>query len=388
MDTYELKERTKQRAEAVWTDLNPASCMGLDNPVAEIETLIDSVNTDSANTATSIIDDDIRIKEEQLDSTVQLGHDQLTNELAIVERKILTQRTVLAMQLVTNDYIISIDKYVISVKNLLADAKDYALEIEKKNIPLSLAKAELAEDKAEVRIAKIDMQIQLEELNRKFVDVEVLRAELDVAKADVRLVLAEVGISEAELAEVEARVELAMTDVERTTLLADIAMIYADIATRALSETKYNVEAAEIEAAFGRISTVLASALETLNAKQTQITEQTALQDALLGIANLLLAAMEAKADTRLDLAESNQGVLVHEATSLTQALNEEASIKDDRLEAQKSFEDARSDGSHQVDLTMVEAEGTTKYTDSKSIRSSVSRVITTAQIAQAISSG
>jgi hypothetical protein len=177
------KERTKQRAEAVWTDLNPASCMGLDNPVAEIETLIDSVNVDSVNTATSIVDDDIRIKEEQLDATVQLRHDQLANELTIAERKILTQRTVLAMQLVTNDYIISIDKYVIGVKNLLADAKDYALEIEK--------------------------------------------------KADVRLVLAEVGISEAELAEVEARVELAMTDVERTTLLADIAMIYADIATRA-----------------------------------------------------------------------------------------------------------------------------------------------------------
>jgi hypothetical protein len=97
---------------------------------------------------------------------------------------------------------------------------------------------------------------------------------------------------------------------------------------------------------------------------------------------------MEAKAAARLDLAESNQDVLVHEATSLTQAINKEASIKDDRLEAQKSFEDARSDGSHQVDLTMVEAEGTTKYTTSSNRRKSINKVTTTAQIAQAISSG
>ena len=388
MNTFELKKRTSDRSGTVWTDINPLPYMGLDNPVSVEETLLDAVNSDGVNNAIIIADDVIRIKEKQLGSTILLGHDMLANELAITKAKIATQQAIMAMQLVTNAYIITIDKYVIGVKELIADAKDYAFEIEKKKIPLALLKAEIAEEKATAKIAKIDMQILLESINRKFVDIEILRAELDVAKADVRLIMAEVGVSEAELKKVEARVTLAMTNVEKTTLLADVAMIYADIAVRALSETKYRVEAAEVEAAFGRISSVLASALATLDVKQSQISEKTALQDVLIDIANSIFAAQQAKINIQLDRASSLQAVLAHEASETTAALMTESTLKSNKLASDQQIDNSRADGNVDIDSIAVIAASIVKEVHTNASRHSTNLVEAKSTIAQAISRG
>jgi hypothetical protein len=200
--------------------------------------------------------------------------------------------------------------------------------------------------------------------------------------------MAEIGIEEAKLEEVEARINLAMTDVEKMALLADVAMIYADIAVRALSETKYKVEAADVEAAFGRISSALAAALATIDEKQSQISAQIILQTVLTNITDLLHAANKIRAEIVLDRAESAQDVQTHEIASISQALAVEGALKGNELTKKMEYDDEKALGTVGVDSANVGAAGIEKHTESTSEHKAFSVVRATSEIAQAISRG
>ena len=382
MDTFDLKARTKDRG--YWKALSPVAYMGIQDSIDE--TTLDNVNKNLVQTLVDIVDDEFRIKEEQLLAAVQLEYDKMAAEKAIADGKAVAGRTIFALTAVANAYILSIEKYIVSVQSLLMDAQEYAFTIEQKRVALGLLGAELAEEKAEIRIAKLDMQIELETLNRKFVEVDVLKAELNVAKADVRLVLAEVAIEEARLDEVEARIALVMTDVEKAKLMADIAMIFAEIAVRELTKRKYEVESAEIAAEYARIAEKLASILAILAIKQEQLSEQSNLQIELLGDVEELLVVRKDQLDIREEEAQINLDVKDYEKAAMEAALTIEEYLKEGLLQAKIDYDNQRRTGSLSTDAAHLAAEALVKYYSSSTGSVSVSAVTASAHIARAIS--
>ena len=382
MDTFNLKIRTKARG--CWKALSPVAYMGIQDSIDE--TTLDNVNKNLVQTLVDIVDDEFRIKEEQLLAAVQLEYDKIAAEKAIANAKAIATRTVLALTTVANDYILSIEQYVISVQNLLMDAQEYAFTIEQKRVALGLLGAELAEEKAEVRIAKIDMQIELEALNRKFVEVDVLKAELNVAKADVKLVLAEVAIEEAKLDKVEARIALVMTDVEKAKLIADIAMIFAEIAVKELTKRKYEVESAEITAEYTRIAEKLASILAILAIKQEQLSEQSNLQIELLEDVDELLVAKKDQLDIREEEAQTNLVVKDYEKAAINAALAIEEYLKEGLLQAKIDYDNQRRLGSIDTDVAHLAAEAMEKSYESLGITVTNSDITAVSEIARAIS--
>lgn len=384
MDLYDLKVRTKARES--WKEISPIPYMGISDSIDE--TSLDLMNRNLIQTVVDIVDDEFRIKEEQLLLTFNLEYDKLETERIIALDKATTQRTILAMTVATNAYILTVEHYIISVKNLLMDAQEYAFVIEQKRIPLGLLQAELAEEKAALKIASLEMKIELEALNKKFAEVEVLKAELNSAKADVRLVLAEVAIEEARLNEVEARVELAMTDVEKAKLTADIAMVFAEIAVRQLTKIKFDVESAEIQAEFVRIAEKLASVLAILGLKQSQLSEQRNLQLTLFGDIATLLIAKKDYVDVGEEEAQTNLLVKAYETGATAHMLGVESGLKESLLQSKISLENQRSAGSLMLDAAALAAEAITKSYDSETRSFPDSQLTSQATIARAISRG
>ena len=382
MDTYDLKARTKDRS--CWKTLSPIVYMGIQDSIDE--TTLDNINKNLVQTLVDIVDDEFRIKEEQLLAVVQLEYDKIAAEKAIADAKAVATRIVFALTTVANDYILSIEHYIVSVQSLLMDAQEYAFVVEQKRVALGLLGAELAEEKAEVRIAKIDMQIELEALSRKFVEVDVLKAELNVAKADVKLVLAEVAIEEARLDEVEARIALVMTDVEKAKLTADIAMIFAEIAVKELTKRKYEVESAEIAAEYARIAEKLASILAILVIKQEQLSEQSNLQIELLGDVEELLTAKKDQLDIREEETQMSLDILEYEEAAIDLVLITEEMWKEDLLNAKINYDNQKRSGNIDVDSAHLAAEALVKSYFSSTIGSTHSTIGATAKIARAIS--
>jgi hypothetical protein len=382
MDTFDLKARTKARS--CWKALSPIAYTGIQSSIDE--TSLDEINRNLVQTMVGIVDDEYRIKEEQLLATIQLEYDKITAEQAIADARAVTQRTVFAMVAVTNAYVVSAERYVVAVKGLLMDAQEYALTIEQKRVAVGLLQAELAEEKAAIRIAEIDMKIELEALNRKFVEVDVLKAELNSSKADVKLVLAEIAIEEARLDEVEARVELAMTGVEEAKVMADIAMIFAEIATKQLTKRKYEVESAEIVAEFARIAAKLASILAILEIKQSQLSEQSRSQVELLGDVGELLVTKKDQLDTREEDAQNNLTVKDYEKAVIEAALAIEENLKERLLQTKIDHDDQRCSGSVSIDAAHLAAERIKKRYYSFTDSHTVSLVGSYAELARAIS--
>jgi len=385
MDTYNLKTRTNLRNDTIWNGINPIVYMGLINSVSIEESLFDNTNKKLVNTVVSIVDDDIRIKEEQLNDSSELEVAKIANEQSIADSKAVNERAIIALQTITNAYLIVVDKYIKDVQAILMSAREYALTIQEQEIPLGLLRAEIAEEKADARIAELDMRIDLEEINRKFVEVEVLKAELDVAKANVRLVMTQIEIDEAELKVIQARVDKALMAVEKVTLEADIALIFADIATRKLTETKYDVERAEITATYTWIADKLQSALDILTVRQSQIEEQIKLQNGLLVDETSLAYAKLDNILIQYEETQSNEAVQSYEESKTNLILQLEEALKDALHVVNLAYNLAKTTGATQVDASQITAEGTTKYSDSHTSSSNESHGTFTASIHQKI---
>ena len=385
MDTYNLKSRTNNRNNTIWNGINPMVYMGLANPVSIEESLFDTTNKKLVDTVISIVDDEVRIKEEQLNDMTELESAKIANEQSIADSKAMNERAIIALQTITNNYLILVDKYIKNVQALLMDAKEYALTIQEQEIALGLLRAEVAEEKADARIAELGMRIDLEELNLKMAEVDVLKAELDVAKANVRLVMTQIEIDEAELKVIQARVDKAMMAVEKVTLEADVALIFADIATRKLTETKYNVEDAEITATYTWIADKLQSVLDILTERQSQITEQISLQNSLLADETVLYNAKRDNIAIQYEETQSNEDVQDYDKSQTESILQMEKALKYALQAFNLAYNLAKTTGAIAVDTTQVIAENETKYYISYSSTDSASDSDSEATITQKI---
>ena len=317
--------------------------MGISDPLLVNEAVLNDLGKSLIGSAITIVDDDIRIKEEQRDATIKLGYDTITNEMILTDMDAATRRAVMVLQISANDYMMLVENYVVTVLNLITDAKEYAFEVGKNAIDLAQIKAEIAEEKGAIYVQKVDLQIQLEAIERKHVELELLRAELAVAKAHTALLMAEIDVARADLALVEVNVKVAMAELEKIQIEVDIAMTIADIVTRGLAAIKLDVETAEIAAAFGIIASKLDAILSIIAEKSVQLNEQTGSKVAILGDIKALTSANVESQGKRVDEASSNAAVQEHAADKTADALSQELAQLSTLIEAQLSEITART---------------------------------------------
>lgn len=382
MDIYNLKVRTNNRNDTA-LGINPITYMGITNLLQVEESLFDDVNKKLINTVVSIVDDDVRIKKDQLDELTALESAKVINEQAIADAKAVTQRTIIALQTVTNNYLIVVDRYIKDVQALLMDAREYALSIQKKEVALGLLRAEVAEEKADVKIAELDMRIDLETINRKFVEIDVLKAELGVAKANVRLIMTQIEIEEAELREIQARVDVAMMAVEKVTLESDIALIFADISTRQLTKTRYDVENAEIQATYAWIADKLQSVLDILGVRQSQLIAKINTQKTLKTDATSLYNAQKDYVDLQYEEAQSDASVQNYKESATASVLSSEAALKAALLAASLTYNSTKTTGAVDVDGATKEAEKIETVSESKAKTTTDSHGVHKSEITQ-----
>ena len=328
---------------SVWKPLATLAHMGISDPLLVNEAVLNDLGKSLIGSAITIVDDDIRIKEEQRDATIKLGYDTITNEMILTDMDAATRRAVMVLQISANDYMMLVENYVVTVLNLITDAKEYAFEVGKNAIDLAQIKAEIAEEKGAIYVQKVDLQIQLEAIERKHVELELLRAELAVAKAHTALLMAEIDVARADLALVEVNVKVAMAELEKIQIEVDIAMTIADIVTRGLAAIKLDVETAEIAAAFGIIASKLDAILSIIAEKSVQLNEQTGSKVAILGDIKALTSANVESQGKRVDEASSNAAVQEHAADKTADALSQELAQLSTLIEAQLSEITART---------------------------------------------
>lgn len=311
---------------SIWKPLTTFEYMGVPNPLISDEAVLDNLGKSLIGGSITIVDDDIRIKEEQRDALIQLGYDTITNEMTLADMDAAAKRAVMALQIAANDYMHLVEEYVVYVLELITDAKEYAFELGKNAIDLARVKAEIAEEKGLIYIQKVDLQIELEAIERKHVEIELLRAELAAAKAETRLLMAEIDISKANLRLIEVSIETAMAELAKVQIEVDIAMVIADIIVRGLTTIKYEVEAAEIAAGYEIIASRLTAILEVIAEKKVQLeTQSDSKEDIFDDITALISADIESQSK-RIDEVTSNQAVQDYEKVQTAIVLSEEAS--------------------------------------------------------------
>lgn len=309
---------------SIWKPFNTLSHRGIPNPITANETVLNNLGKNLISGDILIIDDELRIKEEQRDILFQLGYDTIANEMTLMDMDAATKRAIMALQIAANDYMMLVEAYIVEVLNLISDARDYAFEVGQNAIQFAMVKAEIAEEKGAIYIQEVDLKIQLEEIERKHVEIELLRAELAAAKAHTRLIMAEIDVARAELALVEANVKVAMADLEKIQIEVDIAMTLADIIVRGLTSVRYDVEVAEIAANHQMITDKLAAILAIITEKKVQIEHQVDSKGNVLeDIVSVNASDIEAQSK-RIAEVNSDQAVHGHEADKVDSILAEE----------------------------------------------------------------
>ena len=312
------------RNVSVWKPLTSLEYMGISNPLLANEVVLDTLGKGVIGNNITIVDDKIRIKEEQRDALIKLGYDTITNEMTLTDMDAVTRRAVMALQISANDYMHLVELYVVKVLNLIADAKEYAFEVGKNAVDLAQVKAEIAEEKGAIYIQKVNLQIQLEVIERQHVEIELMRAKLAAVKAQTNLLMAELDVKKAELRLIEVAVETAMAEVTKVQIEVDIAMVIADIVTRGLAAVKYSVEVAEIAAAFTVIATRLAATLSVITEKESQLGIQSDSKKTILGDILVLNSANIEAQGLRVDEVNSDQDVQEYEASKTAEMLSQE----------------------------------------------------------------
>lgn len=346
MDDHELKQRTKDRNKAIWEKIISFEHMGIKDIFADQRSTLDALNQKSINTPITIVDDTFRIKEDQLNRTIQFKYDQIENERTIADEKAVTQRTIMALTQETNDYVLLVEDFITKVREVIMEAKITAQKIVAvKELEYQATRVEVAEKRAEARLKELDIKILLEEINRKYVEIEVLRAELDVAKANIRVAMALIAEKEAELREIQVRVEKAMAEVTRAELTAQIALTAADILIRKLAEVRYRISENELNQAFERIANKLAAILELIAVRKEQQETKTQTEIDLLAEVAKHLAALKDEQTARKEDMEANERVQDHEKTQTGIYLGKEEiernKTKDEQIQTMQASSDA-----------------------------------------------
>ena len=335
----EEKNRAKERNSAIWTKLINLNYMGIDNYLEHWEENVNKTGLPGIETFLIVIDDVFDRKQEQLQKTIEYKYTAIDTDKTNIDAIAENRRKILALQKQTNDYILQTLQYGLEVQRLMMDAKFVAArlvgEAEKS---YQQTRYEVERDRTDIRLEELDIEIGTEKIRKKLVELDVLKALLDVERTKTNAVLADIRVVEAENRKIQAEVEKAMVEVTRARLAADIASTFAEIVTRELTATKYDVRKREIDKAFDRITNRLNAELELLQQRILQQKERENESNNLLEEVTALQEIKESIENQRILEQQKEREVFEHEKDQQISAIEQEETIRDSEVEKQKEL--------------------------------------------------
>lgn len=333
-----LDARTRQRNALTWLTLDLNGVMA---PLANMEADLDNLALPGVENFMAISDENWGIKEAQMVRTVELGQAEVDQDREIAAAKAVAARAKIAIEKATDEYTLSVKVYESLVRGLLMGAREFAALVELESLAADAARAAVEVEKEGVRQEKINVQIQIEAIEAAQADLDIAKAKVEVAKAHVRAAIAGIEASKAELEVIETQVQVAMAEAERATLEADVAMIYAEIVTKQLTDIKLGVGQAEIAAGYEIIATKLSDAIALYDSRA--LTEEIKRQAEALVLAEHLSyrAAKETEANLRTAEAAVAQAVEAYEAGALSGERSAEEALRQGLVDARKVLADA-----------------------------------------------
>jgi len=253
------------RNGAIWQDYTDLDYRGIENPLKSNGASLDVIGSSYVRNGMFIVDDKNRIMLVQLDDMIKLGNDTVSNDMAVIDLKAETQRTKMALESATNDYVLAVVRFADEVKSQIMEAKMFALELSRNEVTLSEKRATLADEKAAIQITETGLKIKIEELERKHVEIEKLRAELSVAKANTQLIMSEIDVKKAELAVINGQVQKAMAEVDKIELTTNVAITLADLLVRQIAGVRLESERADLSAIAQIIAMKLDASINNIN---------------------------------------------------------------------------------------------------------------------------
>jgi hypothetical protein len=288
IDRIDLAERARGRAASIfraWDLLNIAS------PLGNLEAVLNQTHRHKAEQLLVVTDRIADIHEDQhhRETTQSLG--EIDQEALISQERYDTGIQRNAIRLAAEEVSLAVKMYDVAVKDAIMVAREFAALIERELIALEAQRAEMDVRKQTTKLLVIQAKIQEEAVKKAQVQAEIARAWLEVAKDHVKVLMAEYEADAAELKVVQTELEVVQAQVEQTTLRADIAMIFADIVTRKLSQTKYDVENKALLQQFQFVGWKLGSMLSRWD---TEVTASGVRKSAEEQIYDLFLGLIEA----------------------------------------------------------------------------------------------
>ena len=335
----EEKNRAKERNSAIWTKLINLNYMGINNYLEHWEENVNKTGLPGIETFLIVIDDVFDRKQEQLQKTIEYKYTAIDTDKTNIDAIAENRRKILALQRQTNNYILQTLQYGLEVQRLMMDAKFVAArlvgEAEKS---YQQTRYEVERDRTDIRLEEFDIEIGTEKIRKKLVELDVLKALLDVERTKTNAVLADIRVVEAENRKIQAEVEKAMVEVTRARLAADIASTFAEIVTRELTATKYDVRKREIDKAFDRITNRLNAELELLQQRILQQKERENESNNLLEEVTALQEIKESIENQRILEQQKEREVFEHEKDQQISAIEQEETIRDSEVEKQKEL--------------------------------------------------
>lgn len=344
-----LEARTRFRNDTVWIALGWG---GLMTPLAGEEAVLNVLYQPTVEGYMAISDEVFNVKESQRDQSIEQSQAEVNQERQLADAKMATEREKLAIEHVTDEYVLAVRLYDAKVRTLIMGAKEYAAEVEREQIGIEKRRAELAVAKEELHLEEVNAKIFYEAIQKAMVEADLARSQLEVAKAHVRAIMADIQAQRAELDVIEAEIKEAMAVADKATLQADVAMIMAEVITKQLADIRLDVSRKEIEAGFTYIQTKLNDLLAVWEVRTRQENLKTASEADIVAELLLILAAEKRAEDLRLIEADDNREVFQHEREETAANLESEAELKtswrDNKL--------ALADEKYQEDISTMDA--------------------------------
>jgi len=342
----QLLDRTAARNTDLWVNADVA---GYASELATLESALNALGDAKIYQYVVQIREDDVLTNQLADRLTALEIEEVLRKRAQALAKYETQRTVLAYKVAGEEYLLAAKEYDLAVQDLIMVAKEYAAEVEREEIGLEAVRAEMAVRKEEARLKEISSLILLETYNQAQVAVDQARAKVDVAKANTRALMADIEAEQAELRIIQADLEVAMTEAEKATLQADIAMILADIIVRGLTQVKYDVEKAQIDAGFTYIQSKLDDMLAIWSERTLVENLMKEAADNLKTEADRLLSAQKTQEDLRTAAQAADRDVWEFMFDKEEGIRIDESGLKEDEYFTKRDLMETKESGSEQL---------------------------------------
>jgi hypothetical protein len=319
---------------------------------------------------------------------VNLGYDQIANEEKIVDLNAITKRSIMALKLATNDYIIAIIEYAVEVKSQIEDARILAIEMSQNKVTLAGNRATLADEKADIEIQEIDLKIELENIERKHVEIEKLKAKLSVAKANTQLIMAEIDVKKAELSVINGRVQKVMSEVDKINLTVDVAGALADIMVRQIAGVRLESERADLSAMAEVIAIKLSSMLSVIDERMQNVLKKTMAETELLSSLKGLQVAKLNDQQTQIEEAESADVIQIYKKEENEKFLGELRHIEEILTELAIRLIDQNTEGNTRTDRQNLEDKSLTLKAQAEGYRRKETKTRITAKTSQKVNKG